>query len=601
MTTVTKPMDEWNTIPWKQVERTVFKLQKRIYQASARGDVRIVHKLQRLMMKSWHACLLAVRRVAQDNHGKKTAGVDGVKNLNPRQRLELAQTIQQNPFDCTTQPVRRVWIPKPGATEQRPLGIPVMETRARQALVKLGLEPEWEAKFEPNSYGFRPGRSCHDAIEAIYTAIRLKPKYVLDADIAQCFNHIDHPALLAKLQTFPSLRRAIRAWLNAGILDGTELFPSTEGVPQGGVLSPLLMNVALHGLETAVTTHFSRLPSRREGLTRRRRQPTLVRYADDLVVIDEDETTLQQVQTFIERWLAGMGLELKPSKTRLVHTLEARGGNTGFDFLGFNVRQYAVGRTRTGHTCYGVPLGFKTLIKPSTKAVHTHLQTIGAVIKAHKHATQAVLTQRLNPLIKGWANYYAAVCSKETFSKLDHLVYLKLRAWAHYRHPGKGKRWIAAKYWHPERGSWRFASGDLTLHRHGQTPIRRHVKVAGSKSPYDGEWLYWSIRMGRHPETTAQVATLLRRQKGRCAYCGLFFRSGDLLEQDHIRPRAQGGADALTNLQLLHRHCHDRKTALDIRQRQRGTNDHSPQAEEPCEVNASSTVLQTSRSGDRVT
>ena len=158
MTTVTKPMDEWNTIPWKQVERTVFKLQKRIYQASARGDVRIVHKLQRLMMKSWHACLLAVRRVAQDNHGKKTAGVDGVKNLNPRQRLELAQTIQQNPFDCTTHPVRRVWIPKPGATEQRPLGIPVMETRARQALVKLGLEPEWEAKFEPNSYGFRPGR-----------------------------------------------------------------------------------------------------------------------------------------------------------------------------------------------------------------------------------------------------------------------------------------------------------------------------------------------------------------------------------------------------------------------------------------------------------
>lgn len=589
-TTVAKPMDDWNTVPWKQVERTVFKLQKRIYQASARGDVRTVHKLQRLMMKSWHACLLAVRRVAQDNHGKKTAGVDGVKNLTPKQRLKLAHTIQQDPFSDTTRPVRRVWIPKPGSTEQRPLGIPVMETRARQALVKLGLEPEWEAKFEPNSYGFRPGRSCHDAIEAIFTAIRLKPKYVLDADIAQCFNRIAHSTLLAKLKTFPTLRRAIKAWLRAGILEGEELFPSTEGVPQGGVLSPLLMNVALHGLETAVTTHFSRLPSRKDGPNRRRRQPTLIRYADDLVAIDEDETIIQQVQTFIDQWLAGMGLELKPSKTRIVHTLQPCDNDNdkviGFDFLGFNVRQYPVGRRRTAHTCRGVPLGFATIIKPSTKAVHTHLQAIGTVIKAHKHATQAVLTQRLNPIIKGWTNYHAAVCSKKTFSKLDHLTYLKLRAWAHYRHPGKGKRWIAAKYWHPERGRWRFASGDITLHRHSQTSIRRHVKVAGSRSPYDGNWVYWSMRMGRHPETTAQVANLLRRQKGRCAYCGLFFRSGDMLEQDHVIPRAQGGADTLVNLQLLHRHCHDRKTAMDKLQtdklqtdklhRRGGANDNSP-------------------------
>lgn len=583
MTTVTTPMDEWNTVPWKQVERTVFKLQNRIYQASARGDVRTVHRLQRLLMKSWSACLLAVRRVTQDNAGKKTAGVDGVKNLTPKQRLALARTLQQTPFTPTTRPVRRVWIPKPGSTERRPLGIPVMEMRAHQALVKLGLEPEWEAKFEPNSYGFRPGRSCQDAIEAIFIAVRLKAKYVLDADIAQCFNHIRHPALLAKLQTFPRLRRVIKAWLQAGILEGAELFPSTEGVPQGGVLSPLLMNVALHGLETAVTTRFARRPGKKVDPHRRHRHPTLIRYADDLVVLDEEATLIPQIQAFVAEWLAEMGLELKPSKTRITHTFQPYEGNIGFDFLGFQVRQYPAGKARTAHTCRGTPLGFVTLIKPSAQAVQRHLRAIGTVVDAHQHATQAVLINRLNPMIKGWTNYYAAVCSKTTFHNLDRLLYLKLRAWAGYRHPKKGQRWVATKYWHPERGKWEFASGGAALHRYAATPIRRHVKVKGNQSPFNGDWIYWSTRMRRHPEATARVATLLWQQKGRCAFCGLFLRNGDLLEQDHIIPRAQGGADILSNLQLLHRHCHDYKTVLDTHQRGRGTDDNSPDVEEPGE------------------
>jgi len=188
MNTANEPMYDWNTIPWVKAERAVFKLQKRIYQASQRGDTRTVHQLQRLVMTSWWACLLAVRRVTQDNQGKKTAGVDGVKNLPPSHRLRLAHQLQGAPLLAKSPPVRRVWIPKPGTTEQRPLGIPVMEQRARQALVKLALEPEWEAKFEPNSYGFRPGRSAHDAIEAIFTSIHVQAKFVLDADIAKCFD-----------------------------------------------------------------------------------------------------------------------------------------------------------------------------------------------------------------------------------------------------------------------------------------------------------------------------------------------------------------------------------------------------------------------------
>src|ERR687886_1133087 len=194
-------MVEWRSIDWRKLEKRVYKLQKRIYQASNRGDIKALRKLQKMLMKSWSARALAVRRVTQDNQGKKTAGVDGLKSLAPKQRLELVNKLH---LGTKTSPTRRVWIPKPGTEEKRPLGIPTMKDRALQALAKLALEPEWEARFEPNSYGFRPGRSCQDAVRAIYSAIRLKAKYVLDADIAKCFDKISHEALLNKLNTYPA-------------------------------------------------------------------------------------------------------------------------------------------------------------------------------------------------------------------------------------------------------------------------------------------------------------------------------------------------------------------------------------------------------------
>lgn len=208
-------MEEWKDVEWRKLEKRVFKLQKRIFRASSRGDVKAVRKLQKTLMRSWSAKMLAVRRVTQDNCGKKTAGVDGVKLLTPKQRLKFVSHLRLN---SKVRPTRRVWIPKPGMEEKRPLGIPTMYDRALQALVKLALEPEWEALFEPNSYGFRPGRSCHDAIVAIHTIIAQKAKYVLDADIAKCFDKIRHDALLRKLNTFPTIRRQIRAWLKAGVM-----------------------------------------------------------------------------------------------------------------------------------------------------------------------------------------------------------------------------------------------------------------------------------------------------------------------------------------------------------------------------------------------
>lgn len=270
---------EWGQIPWRKLEISVFKLQKRIYKASQAGDIQKVHRLQRLLLSSRAAKLLAVRRVTQDNQGKNTAGVDGVKSLKPDERLALAEDLGRLPIG---RPTRRVWIPKPGKDEKRPLGIPCMLDRAHQAMVKLALEPEWEAIFEPNSYGFRPGRSVHDAIGAIFIAIEKQPKYVLDADIAKCFDRIDQKALLEKMGTFPAVRRKVNRWLKAGVMDQGVFAETQMGTPHGGVLSPLLANIALHGLESHLCDAFpERLRDSQSG-KRICWKPQVIRYADDV-------------------------------------------------------------------------------------------------------------------------------------------------------------------------------------------------------------------------------------------------------------------------------------------------------------------------------
>ncbi|AFZ49408.1 Retron-type reverse transcriptase [Dactylococcopsis salina PCC 8305] len=362
---------KWSEIDWGKVEVNVFKLQKRIYRASRSGDVAKVHKLQRLLLRSWNARLLAVRRISQDNQGKNTAGVDGVKSLNPSQRLKLAENLT---LTGKGKALRRVYIPKPGKAEKRGLGIPVMEDRARQAVLKLAMEPEWEAKFEPNSYGFRPGRSCHDAGKAIYLSVKQKSKWVLDADISKCFDRINHDVLLRKLNTTPTIARQIRAWLKSGVLDRGDWMPTNEGTPQGGVISPLLANIALHGLEEYIKQWAE---TWKGGKRDNRWSISIIRYADDFVVLHKDKSVIQQAKTLIEQWLHGLGLELSESKTRICHTLnDTDETKAGFDFLGWNVRQYKVGKNHTGKSTKGELLGFKTIIKPSDKSVKTHYEKI---------------------------------------------------------------------------------------------------------------------------------------------------------------------------------------------------------------------------------
>ncbi len=588
MSTTTQPsVYEWKEIPWRDVERDVFKLQKRIYRASHRDDKVAVRKLQKLLLSSRNAKYLAVRKVTQDNKGKRTAGVDGKLALSQRQRVKLAQNLKLQP---KATPVRRVWIPKPGTDEMRPLGIPTIENRAQQALARLALEPEWEARFEPNSYGFRPGRSAHDAIEAIQNSIKYTKKYVLDADIAKCFDRINHKALLDKLDTFSVMRRAVKTWLKAKIADGGELFPSEEGTPQGGVISPLLANIALHGLETAITSAFPKTV-KIDGVTHGRYQPRVVRYADDFVVLHQDVKVIEKAANIAQEWLSGMGLELKPSKTRIAHTFEQYGGQAGFDFLGFHARQYKVGKASyrtSGHS--EILVDFKAFIKPSKEAIIRHYRAVAEVIDRNKSAEQANLIRLLNPVIRGWSNYYSTVVSKELFSKLDHLVTKKLLRWAKRRHQKQSRKRTAAKYWSfSENGrSWTFRTPDgCKLLWYADVRIKRHRQVAGEKSPFDGNWVYWSDRLRRYPSLTQRQLTLFRMQGGKCRWCGLYFKQGDSIEVDHIIPRRYNGRDEYRNLQLLHAHCHDDKTTED------GSNDPVGQTsiydkdhvtEEPCEV-----------------
>jgi RNA-directed DNA polymerase len=425
-----------------------------------------------------------------------------------------------------------------------------MGDRARQALAKMALEPEWEARFEPNSYGFRPGRSAQDAIEAIFLAIKHKDKFVLDADIEGCFDHINQEVLLNKLHTYPALRHATKSWLKAGVLEGYEFTATTNGTPQGGVISPLLANIALHGLETRVTQ-----------VGQRWEKVLIIRYADDFVLFHSDRTVLEEATREVERFLEEIGLSLHARKTRVTHTLTRYQGNVGFDFLGFTIRQYRVGKTHSGKNTKGRPLGFKTIIKPSRQAIRRHMRAIKQQVKALRTHSQVEVIKVLNPIIRGWAAYYRSVIASEVFQKCDETLFEQLLRWSFVRHHGKGRDYAIKKYWRSD-GSRKLVfktPEDAQVRRHGMTKIERHVKVKGSASPYDGNLRYWSQRLAKHAVHYGKVGALLHRQDGCCCWCGLHFSTEDVIEIDHIdRNRANYSFD---NLRALHRHCHDERHA----------------------------------------
>ena len=532
-------------------------------------------------MRSWCNRLLAVRRISQDNRGILAAGVDGVKSLTPTARIRLAKQLR---IKGKSKATRRVWIPKPGKDEKRPLGIPTMHDRALQGVIKNAIEPEWEAVFEPNSYGFRPGRACQDAIQQIRICVEKKPKYVLDADISKCFDKIDHNALLNKLGYNGKVRQQIKAWLKSGVIDNKTFLETEEGTPQGGVCSPLLANIALHGLENhlnefAKTIDMKRPDGRRqEGWQTKVKSLNFVRYADDFVLMHRDKKVVLDGKKVIEKWLSKVGLELKPSKTRIANTLlpeESEDGIAGFDFLGFHIQSYKVGYHSSIRLSTGNRPGIRTLITPTKEAYKKHQKKLRETIKNKKLKNQAELIGKLNPIIRGWMNYYK-ISDIKTVGKTvvqDEATYQKLRSWGRRRCKASWKN-AYYKYWHRinvkgknvVRFSTREGNSSFFLEKHSDTPCsNKYVKVKGNASPYDGNLSYWATRMGRHPEIDSLKASLLKKQKGKCTHCGLYIRNGDIQETDHIIAKKLKGKNVYSNYQLLHGHCHDEKTASDIK------------------------------------
>jgi RNA-directed DNA polymerase len=543
--------DAWNQLPWRKLEGAVCKLARRIDNASHAGDIRRVHSLQKLLWKSRAAKRLAVRRVTPDHQGKTTAGIDGITSLTPRQRCPLADHLGPLPLGS---PTRRVGMPKPGKDAQRPLSIPTLHDRALQALVTLALAPEGEARFAPNRSGCRPGRSVHDALGASFIAIEQQPKYALEADIAKCVDRIDQAALLRKIKTLPALNRRVKAWLKAGVLDNGVCVETPTGTPQGGVLSPLLANIALHGRAESRRTRCPVQTRRNPEQPGRQRpwQPQGSRYADDLVVLHRDHAVIEPCRHLTQAWWQGIGLELREPKTRIAHTLETAEGEAGFNFLGFQVRQYRASKDNTSRG-----RGFKTLIRPSKEAVKRHGAQLSERIRQHKAAKQAHRIGVLNPSIASWAKYSRAVVSTTTFPLLDHRLYEKRRRWAFFRHPRTGRRWAVQRYWDTTPGKrWEFREQDgPTLNQHTRVPIVRHVKVRGKASPYDGHWSYWAARRGQYPGVPRRLAALWKQQEGRGEACGLFCKPEDRIEHHH---RDGNRSDnRYINLAAVHRPCHD--------------------------------------------
>jgi len=499
----------WDQVDWRAQEGQVRRLRQRIFTAAQEQDWPRVRNLQKLMLRSRSNTLVSVRQVTQRNAGRGTAGIDGEVALTSEARGEVAVRVHRSASSWMPVAVKRVYIPKASnPAKSRPLGIPVIMDRCHQARVRNALEPEWEARFEPRSYGFRPGRGCHDAIEAIYAVCkgpRSRRVWILDADLAAAFDKIDHSRLLEAIGSFPA-RDMIGAWLKAGVFErGNGFSPTREGTPQGGVISPCLLNIALHGLEGAAGVRY-RTTRTHAGETEAD-SPVLIRYADDLAVLCLSQEQAWQVKAQLAMWLAPRGLSFNEDKTRIAHLTE------GFDFLGVNVRRYR---------------GGKLLIKPSKAAIRRIRERLAAETRALRGANAMAVIAKLSPIIRGWAAYYRTVVSAEVFSALDHYVWQLTYKWATYSHPNKPKGWIVGRYFGKfnrfRNDYWVFGHRDSGGHlvKFSWTSIDRHIMVKGAASPDDPALAdYWAERRNKvKPPLDDYTLGLLTRQDGRCSLCG---------------------------------------------------------------------------------
>lgn len=543
-----EPQD-WNAIDWHRVEQFVRTTQTRIAKATQKQDWRRVKALQRSLNHSFCARALAVRRVTE-NQGKRTPGVDRQLWDSPALKwVAIGRLKQQRGYRPL--PLRRVYIPKSNGKE-RPLGIPTMLDRAMQALHLLGLEPVVESTSDPNSYGFRKSRSTADAMGQIFvcTSKKASAEWVLEADIRGCFDHINHDWLIRHV---PMNKTILRKWLKAGVIHQGRLSPTEEGTPQGGIISPNLANMCLNGLETGLIAHLGA----RFGKTRALKlKINVIRYADDFVITGDSKELLEtEIWPWVEAFLAQRGLELSPEKTKVVRIDE------GFDFLGWNFRKY----------------DGKLLIKPSKKNVKAFYSKVREILKTHVSVKQEDLIAKLNPVFRGWAQYHHPVVAKETFSRLDSLIYWRLVRWARRRHPNKSRKWCESRYWRRIAERDEFAAiiktpeGALAvkLLKLADTAIVRHEKIKGDYNPFDPEWEVYGEtrrmkRMRKRMVYQFETSSLFMSQDGRCALCTEPLDEQSGWHDHHIVYKVLGGSDALENRVLLHPVCHVRLHALGL-------------------------------------
>ena len=451
---------QWNQIDWKKAEEQVNRLQIRIVKATLEQKWRLVKRLQYLMTNSLYAKALAVRRVIT-NKGKRTPGIDGELWKTDKDRTNAVEML-----DCRTyhaKPLKRIYIEKFGKKEKRPLGIPTMKDRAMQALQLLALEPVAETTADRISFGFRRYRSSEDAREYAFSVLsrRDSPQWILEGDIKSCFDKISHQWMI---ENIPAEKRILKEFMKCGYVEKRQLFPTKEGSPQGGVISPTYANMVLDGLEPMILDKYWRSRVKKTfSVKHNRHKVHVVRFADDFIVTASDRESLLDIKEMIVTFLGQRGLKLSEEKTVITHI------DDGFDFLGWNFRKFKG----------------KLIIKPSHKSMTKITKKLSGIVKENHASKQETLIRKLNEVIVGWANYHHSACAKKCFSTIDHRVWEMLWKWAKRRHPNKCKSWIVNKYWKNYKGrKWTFMTEENILFLMMDMPIVRKGQMALNKNPF---------------------------------------------------------------------------------------------------------------------